>query len=167
MPLTRTARRRLLPILAGLLLASPAAVADGIAVIMARDAPALALDMSTLRGIYLKKFQMDDQGQAFIPVNLPPEHPLRSMLSALLFNRSAQALQDYWNQQYFHGIEPPYVLESEEAVVQFVATTPGAIGYVADCHLDPAIREVMLLPVPEAARTAYEALCGVPSAGEP
>jgi hypothetical protein len=34
---------------------------------------------------------------------------------------------------YFHGVLPPHVLESEEAVVLFVNSTPGAIGYISFC----------------------------------
>ncbi len=160
-------RTRLIPMLTGLLLSGPLAARDEVAVIVARDAPAVAVDAPTLRGIYLKKFLMDDQGRALIPVNLPPEHPLRRGLSALLFNKTAQQLQDYWNQRYFHGISPPYVLQSEEAVLQFVAKTPGAIGYVAACHLDARVREVLTLSVPAAERAAAQRLCDAPAGGAP
>jgi hypothetical protein len=34
---------------------------------------------------------------------------------------------------YFHGVLPPHVVESEEAVVLFVNATPGAIGYISTC----------------------------------
>jgi len=152
-------RACLFALLAAALFSGPLAAGEAIAVIIARDAPTLSLDLSTLREVYLKLFQMDDQGRALIPVNLPPEHPLRRGLSEVLFQKSAQQLQVYWNQRYFQGISPPYVLQSEEAVVQFVAKTPGAIGYVAACHVDSTVRALLLIPAPADAHAAIQRLC--------
>ena len=42
-------------------------------------------------------------------------------------------MDDYWREMYFHGVLPPHVLASEAAVILFVSTTPGAIGYVSGC----------------------------------
>lgn len=150
---------RFAAILAGLLLCGTVSAKDEIAVIVAKDAPAFQIDPSILRDIYLKKIFIDEHGQTFVPVNLPPQHPLRHALTAIMFNKSMRQLQDYWNQRYFHGIAPPYVLRSQEAVVQFVAKTPGAIGYVAPCHLDDRIRQVLAIPAPPAQREELEKLC--------
>jgi hypothetical protein len=46
---------------------------------------------------------------------------------------------------YFHGLLPPHVLASTEAVLRFVASTPGAIGYVPLCDADA--RVTMLLAI--------------------
>lgn len=143
----------------------PAPAADGIAVIVAADSVPIKLNRRLLRDLYLKKLLIDAHGQTFVPVNLPPENPLRRSLTGTLFSRNAQQLQDYWNQQYFQGVSPPYVLRSEEAVLQFVAETRGAIGYVAACHLDRRVQAVMILPVAPAERSALAQLCAVPAAG--
>ncbi len=37
------------------------------------------------------------------------------------------------------GISPPFVLSSEQAVMRFVADTPGAIGYVSLCNIHTKI----------------------------
>lgn len=118
---------------------------DEIAVIVANDTPDFVIDTAMLRNIYLKKILIDENGQPYIPINLPPDDPLRRSLTETLFKKSTQQLQDYWNQRYFHGITPPYVLHSQEAVVQFVAKTPGAIGYIAACRLDNRVKPVMSL----------------------
>lgn len=147
-------RRRSAEFLAAvcLLAAAPHAAAVDIAVIVARDAPERTLDAGTLRDIYLKKIFLDASGRRFFPVNLPADAPLREAFTRALFRKSSDELQDYWNQSYFHGITPPYVLGSEDAVLRFVAQTPGAIGYVADCHLKPDVRRIMVLtPGPERA----------------
>jgi ABC-type phosphate transport system substrate-binding protein len=141
------------------LLCGTAAARGEIAVIVARDAPDLQLTAAALRDIYLKKIFLDDRNQEFIPLNLPPDHALRRAFSLALFSKSAQELQNYWNQRYFHGIAPPFVLGSAQAVVQFVAKTPGAIGYVTPCDLDPRVKTVLTLPAPASESEALEKLC--------
>ena len=141
------------------LLSGTAAADDEIAVIVAQGTPDLKLNAAMLRDIYLKKIFLDDHDQEFIPLNLPPDHVLRRAFSLALFNKGAQELQNYWNQRYFHGITPPYVLASPQAVVQFVAKTPGAIGYVTPCDLDPRVKQVLSLPAPPSEHEALEKLC--------
>jgi hypothetical protein len=56
-------------------------------------------------------------------------------------------MQDYRNTQYFHGVPPPYVLASEKAVFEFVANTPGVIGYVSTRILTGQVKVLMYLPL--------------------
>jgi ABC-type phosphate transport system substrate-binding protein len=146
-------------ILLGLLGYGLASAKDEIVVIVARDAPNFSVTPAAVRDIYLKKILIDDNGRPFIPVNLPPDNPLRRSLAEVLFNKSTQQLQDYWNQRYFQGVAPPYVLDSQDAVVQFVATTPGAIGYIAACRRDARVKPLLAISVPPAQRQALEDLC--------
>lgn len=146
-------------VLLAMLWHNPASASDEIIIIIARDAPDFSINRVILRDIYLKKIFLDDNGHPIVPVNLPPENPLRLSLAETLFNKSAQQLQDYWNQRYFQGVAPPHVLSSQEAVVQFVAKTPGAIGYIAACRLDARVREVLAIPVAPSQRGALAKLC--------
>ena len=146
-------------VLLALLWNGPVSARDEIVVIVARDTPDISINRVMLRDIYLKKIFMDDNGRPFVPVNLPPENPLRLSLAETIFNKSAQQLQDYWNQRYFQGVAPPHVLGSQEAMVQFVAKTPGAIGYIAACCLDGRVKEVLAIPVSPSQREALTKLC--------
>lgn len=83
--------------------------------------------------IFRRKLAYWESGQRIQPVNLPPVHPLRRSFSQAVLGQSPESLDDYWREMYFHGVRPPHVLASEEAVALFVAATPGAIGYVANC----------------------------------
>ena len=107
--------------------------------------PHLAMSRETLRNVYLKKIFVDGNGQRLVPVNLPPASALRDTFVSSLLDMPESRLADYWNRQYFQGVSPPYVLASQQAVVRFVATTPGAIGYVASCHLDAQVRVVLVV----------------------
>lgn len=147
----------------GLLVWGSARAVEEIAVIVAADAPPIELEQGSLRDIYLKKIFVDVAGRKLVPVNLPPDNPLRRTFSLALFHAAGDEFQGYWNQRYFHGVFPPYVLASQAAVVRFVARTPGAIGYVLPCYLEDdaadGVRPVLTLPVPEAARAALDGLC--------
>jgi hypothetical protein len=46
---------------------------------------------------------------------------------------------------YFHGVLPPHVLASEEAVILFVSSTPGAIGYVSGCVPEHKVNVVLMV----------------------
>jgi len=103
------------------------------------------LDREELALIYRRKKLFWDNGARVIPVNLPAAHPLRLRFSRLVLGVLPEEMEAYWNAQYFHGIAPPYVLASEEAVLQFVATTPGAIGYVSAALVTAQVQVVLYL----------------------
>ncbi len=100
-----------------------------------------------LAQIYRKQVVLDDKGIRLHPVNLPASHPLRAIFSQAVFRRSPLDMAGYWNEQYFQGISPPHVVASQEAVMRFVADTPGAIGYVAACRVDKRVRVIYRLEV--------------------
>jgi ABC-type phosphate transport system substrate-binding protein len=149
-------------VLTMLLSASASATAtadDGIAVVVARQGPDLSFDRATLREIFLKRIVIDRAGRLLVPVNLAPANPLRRFFSQALLGRSPDDLQNYWNSRYFQGVSPPYVVTSQEAMLRFVAATPGAIGYVASCMVDERVRVVFRLPATAALDARHRALC--------
>jgi ABC-type phosphate transport system substrate-binding protein len=129
--------------------------ADDIAVVVAAaSVPDSSVTMATVAGIYLRKRQMWHDHSRIVAVNLPATHPLRHDFSLRVLGRDPAALQAYWNKEYFHGVLPPIVLASEEAVMRFVAETPGAIGYVSNCMVDKRVAVVLLISNPAGASTA-------------
>jgi ABC-type phosphate transport system substrate-binding protein len=88
-------------------------------------------DVATVRRVFLARQQNWRNGQRAHPVNLPASSELRSVFSQRVLERSARSLANYWNDLYFHGTQPPPVLESERAVILYVQRTPGSIGYVS------------------------------------
>jgi len=122
---------------------------SGIAVIMAPGIVVPGLNRDVLALIFTSKKRFWDAGQLsglrIQPVNLSASHPLRHAFSLQLLHRSPEEMDDYWQDMYFHGISPPFVLASEEAVIRFVARTPGAIGYISHCVTDHRVNVVMQL----------------------
>ena len=140
-------------------LAAPAGESKIAVIVSSRDPGVQTMDPGMLRNIYLKKVFVDPQGHAYIPVNLPPDSRLRQAFSRAAIGMSELRLQNYWNQQYFQGVSPPFVLESEAAVAEFVAKTPGAIGYVEPCFVTADVHTVQLLTLPAGASLQAAAAC--------
>jgi ABC-type phosphate transport system substrate-binding protein len=124
------------------LLSTSTSHAQNMVVIVGANSPVKQLSLAQLKRIFLGKERLTEQGQRWIPVNLGATHPLRQVIRRQVLQKSTFNLEQYWNQQYFHGISPPYVLASEEAVLRFVASTPNAIAYIAACHRDKRVKVV-------------------------
>lgn len=148
--------RRLLPLALALLASGTASPAgqepDHLVVIVAGNAPHPPLNKETLARIFLRKKTFWDNGKPIAPVNLSASHPLRRLFSEQILGLDPEELDHYWNAQYFHGVFPPYVVASEEAMLRFVAQSPGAIGYVSACAVDQRVTALFTLPFSHSAR---------------
>ncbi len=125
---------------------------EQIAVIVRASDSADTFSQEELMRIYRGKKLFWEEGTRIIPVNLAADHPCRKRFSRLVLGLLPEEMQEYWNAQYFHGISPPYVLSSEEAVLRFVTETPGAIGYLCTITATAAVKVLLLLPVDEEKR---------------
>lgn len=103
------------------------------AVITGPGAGETRLTHESISLIFRRKQNYWENGTRIQPVNLPPNHALRRSFSQIILGRPPEGMEEYWREMYFHGILPPHVLASEEAVTLFVSSTPGAIGYVSNC----------------------------------
>jgi hypothetical protein len=128
-----------------------------IAVVVAKGSTA-ELGITDLALVYRRKQLFWKDGTKINPVNLPAKNALRRMFSQTVLGATPEDLEKYWNDMYFHGTSPPYVLSSDEAVLRFVAQTRGAIGYTAYCSVAARARVLLILsasgPVTEEAARA-------------
>lgn len=127
-----------------LLATSGPAHAAAVLVIGAPGAAPASITADELALVYRRQKTLVD-GTRVQPVNLPAAHPLRRWFSQQLLGQPPEAMDGYWRDLYFNGIVPPFVLASEEAVIRFVAGTPGAIGYVSACPGDKRVRVLLQL----------------------
>ncbi len=122
---------------------SQAAEKSVIAIVVANDAPIKTFSLAELRLIYWRKKTYWPSGQRLHPVNLPSDNLLRMQFSNSVLGSLPSTQNDYWNGLYFHGISPPHVVHSEEAVIRYVQDTTGSIGYVDACAVDARIKPVL------------------------
>lgn len=118
--------------LAALLLATalPAAAED-FKVVVHPDNPAAELTGPELSRLFLKKTLRWPERRPVQPVE-PASTRLREQFARAIHQKSLNAVKSYWNQVIFSGQDvPPLEKPDDAAVVAFVRSDPGAIGYVS------------------------------------
>ena len=108
--------------------------------------PVTFLEADEISRLLLKKVTRWENGQAVFPVDQPQDSPVREVFTRLVHRRKVDAVSAYWQQRIFAGRDvPPPVGKSDEEVVHFVETNPGAIGYVsAGADLGEKVRAIDL-----------------------
>lgn len=82
--------------------------------------------------IFLGQSTTWTDGAKIRPVDQSLTSAVRKEFSSAVLRQSILAVTSYWRQQLFAGRSaPPPVKGSDADVVEFVSTTPGAIGYVS------------------------------------
>ena len=104
------------------------------------------ISIEDIRNIFLRRKTQWPNGERILPVAQQPDSPARLYFDKRVFLRSPMALRAYWNQQIFSGrqLPPPERLNDQE-VIEFVSTTPGAIGYILITTKPGATRVVSTL----------------------
>ena len=85
----------------------------------------------TIRNIFLGKKKKWNSGDRIILVTLDKNEIHEAFLKKYI-RKSPHAFLNFWRQKLFTGKGvPPISFEDEEEVLNYVATTKGAIGYVS------------------------------------
>ena len=117
--------------------------AEVLAVIVPLNQAIHPLDVNELALMFWRKKLYWADGKRIQTLNYSATHPLRLQFSQAVLKSTPDTQNDYWNGLYFHGISPPYVVSSQEAMLRFVADTPGAIGYIDACKLDDRVKPLV------------------------
>lgn len=96
------------------------------------DVKHVRLERSLAADAFLKKKTRWDDGTLIHPADLHAQSSVRESFSHTVLKRSVAAVRSYWQQRIFSGRGvPPPELSSDEAVIRYVASHPGGIGYVS------------------------------------
>ncbi len=127
--------------------AAPAASAEGrFRVIVHPQVKGNQIPRAALSSIFLRRAPKWGDGSAVRPVDQSLRSPLRIWFSTDVLQRDLMEIQMYWQREIASGHVPPPVKSSDEEIVSFVASTPGAIGYVsAGTALPDAVREIAVV----------------------
>ena len=102
-----------------------------------------SVERALLADAFLKKITRWSNGETVRPVDLKPDAFARKRFTEVVLKRSVGAVRSYWQQRIFSGRDvPPQELDSDEAVVAFVAKYPGAVGYVSGAAKLSGVREL-------------------------
>jgi ABC-type phosphate transport system substrate-binding protein len=91
-----------------------------------------AISAKALSRLFLKKDKKWSDARPVTPVDLVPDSPVREAFTTAIHGRKVSSIKSYWQRQIFQGKAfPPMEQATEAEVLEFVAETPGAVGYVA------------------------------------
>ena len=94
--------------------------------------PVKSVGRSFLADLYLKRATRWEDGESARPIDQRADSAVRRAFSDSVLKRSVAAVKRYWQQRIFSGRDlPPPELDGDEAVVDYVASHRGAIGYVS------------------------------------
>lgn len=119
------------------------AQAEVLAVIVPRGYSVHQIDANELSLLFWKKKLYWADGKRIQTLNYAANNPMRLQFSQSVLKSTPDSQTDYWNGLYFHGISPPHVVNSQEAMLRFVADTPGAIGYVDACKINDRVKPLL------------------------
>ena len=105
-------------------------------VVVSPESSVESLPRRDVARMFLKRTSTWPDGTAVVPVDQSSRAPVRLLFTSEVLKAEGfdkmSAVENYWQQQIFSGRgSPPAVKASDAEVIDFVATTPGAIGYVS------------------------------------
>jgi len=94
--------------------------------------PVSSLPKSEVSDLFLRKRTRWEHGLAVVPVDQSEVAPVRHAFSKEVHGKSLGGVRVYWQQRIFSGRDlPPTVMSSDQEVLAYVRTNPGAVGYVS------------------------------------
>jgi ABC-type phosphate transport system substrate-binding protein len=120
--------------------------AEELLVIASTQVPDATISVKQLADIYLMKKTFWADKTQVVPVNREASSAEREKFSAAVFNLSLQEQAEYLNRLSFQGKLPPLVQTSDQAVLGFVRSVPGAIGYINANQAPTGVKVLLRLP---------------------
>ncbi|MDT8999538.1 phosphate ABC transporter substrate-binding protein [Paucibacter sp. APW11] len=125
----------------GLLSASGLALAD--AVVIVHPSNAAALDDESISKIFLGQTKTFPGGAEAVPVDQKEGAAAREDFNGKVLKKTSSQLKALWARQIFTGgAKPPKEVDGDDAVLKFVASTPGAIGYIESGKVNATVKAV-------------------------
>jgi ABC-type phosphate transport system substrate-binding protein len=111
--------------------AAPSPASTAYRVIVHHEVKGARIARGTLSSIFLKQVPRWGDGSPIFPIDQSVRSDVRRSFSGDVLNQGVAEVQLYWQRKMSTGVIPPPVKTSDEDVVAFVGSTPGAIGYVS------------------------------------
>ena len=109
-------------------------------VIVNKANPVTSVTLAELRSIFTKQTRMWPHGESIVPIDWDATSPLRMEFSQRVLARSVRDMADFWVQQSMtQGLTPPSTQRSSRALLRFVASVTGAIGYIPASDADNTV----------------------------
>jgi ABC-type phosphate transport system substrate-binding protein len=139
---------KILPLLASLVLATVTTVANaGLAIIAHPSNPTTGITADEAARVYLGKTRTLSSGAQVTAVDQGAGSASRDKFYKSVVQMDDRAVKTYWSKLLFTGkARPPQEVGGDEAVKEFVARNPDAIGYVDGAVLDRSVKVLLIIP---------------------
>lgn len=118
-------------IVAAALLAAASAPAQAEVTVIVHAGNGASLDDEAIANLFLGQAKTFPGGVEAVPVNQKDSAAATGDFAGRYLKKTPAQLRAFWAKQVFTGAgRPPKELDGDEAVIKFVASTPGAIGYI-------------------------------------
>ena len=125
---------------------APAVADQGFLIVVHSDVKGGQIPREALSLIFLKKAPRWGDGSSVAPVDQSLRSQVRSEFSKKILGEPIVGVQSFWHKQMASGVAPPPVKSSDEEVLSYVASTPGAIGYVSSgVSLPSGVRTIIVI----------------------
>lgn len=119
---------------------SAVAVADVVVII--NPANAASIDEEQIAKIFLGQTKTFSNGSEATPID-QKEGALREEFGNKVLKKNPSQLKAQWARQIFTGgAKPPKELASDDEILKFVASTPGAIAYIDSSKVNKTVKVV-------------------------
>lgn len=119
--------------------------ADGFILVINAANPTTELERSRMAKMFLKKAKRWDDGEAVVAVDQADKSIVRERFTRVIHTKSVSAIKSFWQRMIFSGRDsPPDELATDAAVLEFVRSERGAIGYVSSgTDLGAGVKELV------------------------
>jgi ABC-type phosphate transport system substrate-binding protein len=148
--MTRTPRLALAAALLGVMSGAPLGAADaGFKVVVSPASPVSSLERREVARMFLKRTSRWPDGKDVVPVDQSSRSETRTAFTRLVLGAEGldkmSSVENFWQQQVFSGRGvPPLVKAGDAEVIAFVASNPGAIGYVSKAADTSRVKTIAL-----------------------
>jgi ABC-type phosphate transport system substrate-binding protein len=116
---------------AGLLLSGSAAAEELLIIANPSVNVTAPPSLGEIAAIYLLRTTTWPDGSRIVPVNREAGSEARMKFTSWVLQEDNASLTIYWNEMHFMGKLPPVVQQSEQAMLAFIQSVPGSVGYIS------------------------------------
>ncbi len=130
-------------VIVGLALFLVSQASAGVVVVVAPDSDLDSLSQAQVKSVFLGKVKSLPNGQTAVPVNQAESSPVYDAFNKKILGKSSAKILQYWASRVFSGKgSPPEVVPDDKAVIEFVKSKKGAIGYIDSASADGSVKVI-------------------------
>lgn len=119
----------------------------GVAVIAHPSVKLSGISKSDLSKIYLGKSKSYPNGKAVQPIDQGTSSKARRHFNQKVLKMSEREIKSHWSKRMFTGKgQPPKIIEGDDAVKEWVADHPQALGYIDGAAVDASVKVLLIIP---------------------